>query len=162
MGAGPGPRARLESYNSKRKYLSNQAYESARAKIEKEPWLLDYAALVLSQADWHSGVIGIVASRLVEEYGRPTVLIAAPEGVGRGSARSNDGVDITAAFGQVAHLLDRYGGHSMAAGLSLPADRIVDFRRALSSVLRGMGADLAAAPELAIDGYVNCPIFPMN
>ena len=145
---------RLESYNSKRKYLSNQVYESARAKIEKEPWLLDYAALVLSQADWHSGVIGIVASRLVEEYGRPTVLIAAPEGVGRGSARSIDGVNITAAFGQVAHLLDRYGGHSMAAGLSLPGERIVDFRRALSSVLRGMGADLAAAPELAIDGYV--------
>ncbi len=146
---------RLESYNARRKYLSNQVYESALAQIENEPWLLDYAALVLSQSDWHSGVIGIVASRLVEEFARPAVLIAAPAAVGRGSARSIAGVDITNAFGQVAHLLDRYGGHSMAAGLSLPADSIVDFRRALSTVIRGLGVDLAAAPALNIDGYVN-------
>ncbi len=146
---------RLESFNNKRKYLSNQVYESALAQIEKEPWLLDYAVLVLSQPDWHSGVIGIVASRLVEEFARPAVLIATQDGVGRGSARSIAGVDITAAFGQVAHLLDRYGGHSMAAGLSLPADNIVDFRRALSTVVRGLDVDLAAAPSLNIDGYVN-------
>ena len=145
---------RLESYNARRKYLSNQVYESALAQIEKEPGLLDYAALVLSQADWHSGVIGIVASRLTEEFARPSVLIAAPDAVGRGSARSIAGVDITAAFGRVAHLLDRYGGHSMAAGLSLPAESIVQFRRSLSHELRRLDVDLAAAPALAIDGYV--------
>ena len=112
---------RLESYNARRKYLSNQVYESAIAQIENEPWLLDYAALVLSHADWHSGVIGIVASRLVEEFGRPAVLIAAPDEIGRGSARSIAGLNITAAFGQVADLLSRFGGHSMAAGFSLPS-----------------------------------------
>lgn len=145
---------RLESFNARRKYLSNQVYESAIAQIESEPWLLDYAALVLSHADWQSGVIGLVASRLVEEFGRPAVLIAAPDAIGRGSARSIESLDITAAFGQVAHLLDRYGGHSMAAGLSLPAARIFEFRRALSFVVRDMGAGLPATPVLTIDGYL--------
>ena len=101
---------RLESYNARRKFLSNQVYESAIAQIEAAPSLLDYAALVLSHSDWHSGVIGIVASRLVEEFGRPTVLIATPDEIGRGSARSVEGLDITAAFGQVAAHLTRYGG----------------------------------------------------
>ncbi len=145
---------RLESYNARRKYLSNQVYESAIAQIENEPWLLDYAALVLSHADWHSGVIGIVASRLVEEFGRPAVLFAAPDEIGRGSARSIAGLNIMAAFGQVAHLLSRFGGHSMAAGLSLPAQQIYQFRRALSRALREMGEGLPSAPTLTIDGYL--------
>ena len=144
----------LESYNARRKFLSNQVYESAIAQIEAAPRLLEYAALVLSHADWHSGVIGIVASRLVEEFGRPAVLIATPDETGRGSARSVAGLDITAAFGRVAAQLTRYGGHSMAAGLSLPAERIFQFRRALSSVLREMGGGEPSAPALNVSGYV--------
>ena len=147
----------LEGLNAKRKFLSNQVYESAIAQIEKEPWLLDYAALVLSQADWHSGVIGIVASRLVEEFGLPTVLIATPDETGRGSARSVAGVDITHALGLVADHLIGYGGHSMAAGLSLPADKIFQFRRALSRVVREMSGDAPATPALSIDGYLSLP-----
>ncbi len=142
----------LESSNARRKFLSNQVYESAIAQIAAEPWILDYAALVLSHSDWHSGVIGIVASRLVEEFGRPTVLIATPDETGRGSARSVAGLDITAAFGQVSAYLTRYGGHSMAAGMSLPADKIFQFRRALSGVMRAMGGAEPAAPRLTIDG----------
>lgn len=144
----------LEGLNAKRKFLSNQVYESAIAQIEKEPWLLEYAALVLSQADWHSGVIGIVASRLVEEFGLPTVLISTPDETGRGSARSVAGVDITRALGQVAGHLIRYGGHSMAAGLSLPADKVFQFRRALSRVVREMSGDAPTTPALCIDGYL--------
>ena len=143
----------LESYNARRKYLSNQVYQSAVAQIEEKPWLLDYAALVLSHEDWHSGVIGIVASRLVEEYGLPTVLIAAPEETGRGSARSVAGVDISAALGQVSGLLTRYGGHSMAAGMSLRADKIFEFRRELSRVVRAL--DVPSAPPLTLDGALS-------
>ena len=148
---------RLEGYNARRKFLSNQVYESAIAQIEAEPWLLDYAALVLSHSDWHSGVIGIVASRLVEEFGRPAVLIATPDETGRGSARSLAGLDITAAFGRVAAHLTRYGGHSMAAGMSLPAERIFEFRRALSGVLRDMGGAEPRAPALEVSGYLQLP-----
>ena len=145
----------LEGLNAKRKFLSDQVYRSAQAQIEADPALLEYAALVLSHDDWHSGVIGIVASRLAEVYHRPVVLIATPDDEGRGSARSVAAVDITAAFGGVAELLTRYGGHTMAAGLSLPADKIFDFRRALSGVARGMIGDQPAQPRLAIDGYLD-------
>ncbi|MCY3979678.1 MAG: single-stranded-DNA-specific exonuclease RecJ [Chloroflexi bacterium] len=145
----------LEGLNAKRKFLSNQVYESAIGQIEKEPWLLEYAALVLSQADWHSGVIGIVASRLVEEFGLPTVLISTPDETGRGSARSVAGVDITSALGQVADHLRGYGGHSMAAGLSLPAEKVFQFRRALSRVVREMSGDAPRIPALRIDGYLS-------
>jgi len=144
----------LESFNARRKFLSNQVYESAIAQIDKEPWLLDYAALVLSNADWHSGVIGIVASRLVEEFGLPVALIAAPDDTGRGSARSVEGVDITAALGKAARFLTGYGGHSMAAGFSLPAEGIYQFRRALSRAVRELAGDAPASPLLAIDGYL--------
>ena len=136
----------LEGLNAKRKFLSNQVYVSAIAQIEKEPWLLDYAALVLSQADWHSGVIGIVASRLVEEFGLPTVLISTPDETGRGSARSVAGVDITqrlGAGGGSPHWLRRaqHGGRPQFArqkGLPVPARAITrrsrnERRRAIDS-----------------------------
>ena len=146
---------RLEGLNARRKFLSDQVYRSALGQIERDPSLLEYAALVLSQADWHSGVIGIVAGRLAEELARPVVMIATPDGVGRGSARSVAGIDITAAFGEVSQLLAGYGGHSMAAGLSLPADAIFDFRRALSGLIRERERDRPATPQLTIDGYLD-------
>ncbi len=145
---------RLESLNARRKFLSSQVYESAIAQIEDQPWLLDYAALVLSHPDWHPGVIGIVASRLVEEFGLPTVLIAVPDAVGRGSARSVAGVDIGVALELSAANLTRYGGHSMAAGLTLPAENIFAFRRALSRAAREMAGDAPADHSLTIDGFV--------
>jgi len=144
----------LEGLNQRRKFLSNQVYESAIAQIEAAPWLLDYAALVLSHDDWHSGVIGIVAGRLVEEFGVPVVLIATPDETGRGSARSVASVDITAALRRAASHLGRYGGHSMAAGLSLPAERVFQFRRALSRAVRESAGDAPMTPTLAIDGYL--------
>ena len=144
----------LEGLNTRRKFLSNQVYESALAQIEAQPWLLEYAALVLSHDDWHSGVIGIVAGRLVEEFGIPAVLIATPDEIGRGSARSVAGVDIMGALTAASETLIRFGGHSMAAGLSLPADKIFQFRRALSLAVRAQTGDAPVAPSLTIDGYL--------
>lgn len=144
----------LEGLNSQRKFLSNQVYQSAVAQIESDPSLLEYAVIVLSHADWHTGVVGIVASRLVEQYGLPVVLIATPDDIGRGSARSIAGVDITSAIGRVQEHIIRYGGHTMAAGFSLPAENIFTFRRELSQVVREMIGHVEIKPTLAIDGYI--------
>src|SRR5437879_13268424 len=83
------------------------------------------AAIVLGADTWHPGVIGIVASRLVERYGRPTFLIGWDEGgeSGRGSGRSIAGFDLHAALQQVGHHLEKYGGHTMAAGLTIRRQR---------------------------------------
>ena len=145
----------LEGLNARRRFLSDQVFRSTLSQIEGDPSLLEYAALVMSHDDWHSGVIGIVASRLAEAYHRPVVLIATPDDVGRGSARSVAGVDITVAFGQVAQFLTRFGGHSMAAGASMPAEKIFEFRRALSAVVRDMIGDRPVQPRLSIDGYLD-------
>ena len=105
---------------------------------------------------WHPGVVGIVASRLVERYGKPTVLLSLPSpstnDPARGSARSVAGVNITAAIAAHADLLLGFGGHPMAAGLSLAPERISEFRRALSRTVEAMSQEAEVTPGLQIDG----------
>ncbi len=145
----------LDSYNSERKYLSNQVYEGAKAQLTQNSSLGDYATLVLGHPDWHPGVVGIVASRLVEEYNKPVVLLTTPEDQpAHGSARSVEGCDITAAIASQSDMLIGYGGHTMAAGLRLPLDQVDDFRRGLSRAVREQVGQEAPPPTLYIDGYL--------
>ncbi len=147
--------AQLEGLNRERQRLCEQVEQEAEARLEVHPQLLEYDALVLASPDWHPGVIGIVASRLVERYHRPAVLLARPdEGPARGSARSVPDCHITDAIATQAHLLLGYGGHAAAAGLALPADRIPEFRRGLSHAVREQRGAEPAPPALPIDGYV--------
>lgn len=131
--------ADLEMLNSRRKLLCDQVERGAEAQIAGDRSLLDDPVLVLANPHWPAGVIGIVASRLVEKYGRPVVLISAPAGgVGRASARSVEGFNITAAIAAHAGLLLSFGGHPMAAGFTLDPDRIPEFRRALARTAAGL------------------------
>jgi single-stranded-DNA-specific exonuclease len=143
----------LEGFNSRRQLLTSQITRAALAQVEADRSLLDYAVLVLSHPAWEAGVVGIVASRLVERFGKPAVLIAIPPGgVGRGSARSVEGVDITAAIASQAELLEGFGGHSMAAGFAIPPENIDAFRRGLSRAIERAG--LPPEPGLQIDAYL--------
>ncbi len=144
----------LEGMNNQRRLQTELVFQAALSQIEREPTLLDQPALVLSHPSWPSGVIGIVASRLVEHYHKPVALIATPEGaLGRGSARSIEGVHITEMLRANAGLLSGYGGHAMAAGFSIDPQQIPVFRRALNRSLQNLGA----IPEsrLQIDGYLD-------
>ena len=98
-----------------------------------DPSLAEMGALVLAHPSWPAGVLGIVASRLVERFHKPAVVLVAPPGeLARGSARSVDGVHITAAIATQQELLTTFGGHPMAAGLSLDAQAFMpEFRPAL-------------------------------
>ncbi|HEC24333.1 MAG TPA: single-stranded-DNA-specific exonuclease RecJ [Chloroflexi bacterium] len=128
--------SQLELLNNKRKQIEDQIYGAAQAQIVAEPSLLNFEALVLAGQDWHPGVIGIVASRLVEQYDRPAVLLSLQEGQpARGSARSVPGVNIGACIAANADLLISYGGHPGAAGLVLDPDLIPQFRRRLSNTV---------------------------
>ncbi len=137
----------LEALNDRRKMLVDRVVVQALSQLEDTPSLADYKAIVLAAADWHPGVIGIAASRLVEQYGKPAVLIALrPDGQGRGSARSIPGCDIHRALKTQAHLLTTLGGHTMAAGLTIPPEKIPVFRQGLSAAL----VDCQPATEKAI------------
>ncbi len=145
----------LERLNSQRQRLCDAVEAGAEAQLARDPALLEHAALVLANANWHPGVIGIVASRLVERYNRPTVLFQAPEeGTARGSARSIAGCHIRDAIATQAHLLEGFGGHAGAAGLALPTEKIDAFRRGLSRAVREQVGEQPPRPPLRIAGYV--------
>ncbi len=148
--------AELEGLNAQRKLLVNQVTQAALAQIERDPSLLEYAALVLSHPTWPGGVIGIVAGRLAERYHRPTILIATPPGeLGRGSARSVAGCNITAAIAAHREMLVSFGGHPMAAGLSIDPERIPEFRRALSRTVLETCGETARLVTLQIEAYLS-------
>jgi len=130
----------LEKLNSQRQFLTSQVFQAALAQIEASPSLLEYPAIVLSHDAWPAGVIGIVAGKLAERFRQPAILIAITEGgLGRGSARSVEGIDISAAISTCKELLEGYGGHPMAAGLSVRAEIVDEFRIALSAAIMEMG-----------------------
>ncbi len=148
----------LEGMNAQRKLLCDQIYQAALAQINKEPGLMDLPVLVLSHPSWPAGVIGVVASRLVEQYHRPVILLASPPNQdARGSARSIEGINITSAIAANRTLVKSFGGHPMAAGLALDSERIADFRNAISRTVQEMGIGVQLEKGLQVDGYLTLP-----
>lgn len=143
--------AKMERLNQERRLLTSQITRIALEMVEREPHLLDFNALVLAHEGWHAGIVGIVAARLVEEFGKPAVLLIRPPGEpARGSARSVPGVDIGAAIAGCSQLLLAYGGHPGAAGLSLLPENIDRFRRELDRQIE-LNRDGQAPAGLLID-----------
>ena len=152
----------LEGLNQKRKYLTKQVYAAAQQQIRDDESLLKYSALVLAGEAWHTGVVGIVASRLADDYNCPVIVLSENDGVLKGSARSVEGANIVEAIGSQSDLLNGYGGHNMAAGLSLNADNLFLFRRGLSQVVREMLGQAEVDPKLTIDAYVDFEDVDLN
>ena len=123
----------LETLNARRQELDQRILDEA-VELAERVLRPDDRALVLAADAWHPGVIGIVASRLVERYGRPTFLIGWEGDAGRGSGRSIAGFDLHAALQRVGHHLEKYGGHRMAAGLTIRRERYDAFRVAFLDV----------------------------
>lgn len=150
----------LEGLNEQRKLLTSQVFQAALAQIEADPTLLQTPVIVLAHPAWPAGVLGIVASRLVDHYAKPAILISVPPGeTGRGSARSVEGIDISAAIAAQSHLLASFGGHPMAAGLAFSpgpdvTERVTQFRRALAKTIHQMAGEAPLEQRLSIDGYL--------
>lgn len=151
--------------NDERKRLTEQVVTEASQQVENRDLVQD-RAIVLASPTWNQGVVGIAASRLVETYGCPTVLIAcnATRGEGYGSARSIPTVDLVDAMDEVAELLSGYGGHSMAAGLRVSLDRVDALQLALKEALAlRVSSDVVARDvsiEIALDMHQISEIVP--
>ena len=117
----------IEDYNDSRKKLDSSITENAINLIKENKELINKKTTVLYNPDWHKGVIGIVASRLIEVYYRPTVILAKSNGLVTGSARSVDGYDIYEAIESCSEYLESFGGHKFAAGLTLKEENVEKF-----------------------------------
>ncbi len=141
----------LEALNAQRKLETQLVQASAESLIERDASLLEYAALVLSHPDWDNGVAGIVAQRLAETYQRPVVMLCEKDELAFGSARSIAGCNITDALQACQSRLLKFGGHAMAAGLTLKRSELYDLRRDLSATVRTMLAAPVSEPFLQLD-----------
>ncbi len=148
--------AQIEGLNAQRRLLTDQVYQAAEAQLRADPALLTQPIILLTHSSWPGGVIGIVASRIVERYHKATILLTDWEdGSLRGSARSIEGLDITEAIAANKDYLLGYGGHPMAAGLSLQVENLSDFRRALNRTAEKMLGEMAGEEAtLKIDAWL--------
>jgi len=140
----------LEELNARRQEIDRQTLEQARRRVMALD-LDDTFGIVLAEEGWHAGVIGIVASRIVEEFGRPTVLIALDGDEGKGSGRSISRFDLHAGIGGCRHLLKRFGGHRSAAGVTIAREQVEEFARCFNEAARAVLSPDDLVPELRID-----------
>ena len=114
----------LDAENTKRRSEELDIVTAAKKAVETDPDIGAHTVLVVGGEGWHRGVIGIVASKLVDAYYRPAIVLSVEHGVAHGSCRSIPGFDVLAALESCAPMLQRFGGHKQAAGLQLDAARI--------------------------------------
>ena len=142
--------------NKQRQATENQILEQALQKLRREYDPLEDQVIVLAGEDWHHGVIGIVSSRICDRYACPTVLIALEDGIGKGSGRSVKGFNLYEALCDSAPLLERFGGHELAAGLTIREENIQQFHENMEAWAREHVNPQELMPILHID----CPIAP--
>lgn len=121
----------LISLNNQRKKTEDEIYKSIVAQIEADPQMLNERVLVLLGENWHHGVIGIVSSKLIERFGKPNFIISIEGDEARGSARGIKGFDVAKCLAYCADTLEKYGGHPLAGGFSLKADKTDEFRASI-------------------------------
>jgi single-stranded-DNA-specific exonuclease len=142
---------KLEALNTERQALDQRILDEALEQVERTTHPERDAGFVLSGEGWHPGVVGIVASRVVERYGRPTFLIAFDGEIGKGSGRSTSRFNLHSALLSCGDLLERYGGHHMAAGLTIRRGQLDAFRERFGDVARqSLGPD-DLGPEQRVD-----------
>lgn len=127
-----GIAARLAEINTERQQTEQETFAEACRTLDADPARLRDRVLVVAGEDWHPGVIGIVAARLMERYHRPAIVISLHEGEGRGSGRAPDRFDLHGALEGCAGHLIRFGGHAAAAGLEIEEEKLAPFRQAIN------------------------------
>jgi len=144
--------AELDRQNRERQEVETQIFVAATEKIDMEFNAARDAAIVAGARGWHPGVLGIVASRLIRKYHRPAIVIGFDgNGVGKGSGRSIEGLNLVEALSRCADSLDKYGGHEMAAGLAMREENFDRFAEAFRSTARELLSEEALQPCLRLD-----------
>ena len=145
----------LETLNQQRRDLDSEIEEEAIEKAERQITSRSPHALVLCDPDWHVGIIGIVASRIVEHFYKPTILLTRDGDAAKGSARSIDGINIYDALTDCEDILTQFGGHDHAAGMSLPEDNIEAFRDGFDAAIGERVTAEMLTPSIKVDAALD-------
>ncbi len=145
----------LESENQQRRKIDEATFSHAVELVEGDHDFHENYGIILHDDNWHPGVIGIVASRLVEKYYRPSIMLSTIDGVAKGSARSISGFNIYKALEYSEDLLLQFGGHEAAAGLAIEIDKIPEFKKRFNNYLRENLSQEEILPEIHIDTKVS-------
>lgn len=145
----------LEGENSQRRKIDEQTFSNAVELVENKMNIDTEMAIVLHEENWHPGVIGIVASRLVEKYYRPAIMLTTIDGVAKGSARSILGFNIYEALKQCEDMLIQFGGHEAAAGLALELKHLQEFKEKFNNIVKSSVSQESISPEIIIDTQVS-------
>jgi single-stranded-DNA-specific exonuclease len=142
----------LDRTNAERKLVEERILHHALDEVERvhDP---SVNALVVASSGWHPGVVGIVASKIAKLTSKPCAVIACEGGIGKGSVRTAGGIDVVEALSEISSLLDRFGGHSQAAGFTIDVRQIDSFRERFSEVCAGLRLD--DSPEVTVDAEVS-------
>jgi single-stranded-DNA-specific exonuclease len=142
----------LDKQNRERQEVEKQIFLAAEEKIGKEFDATRDAAIVVAARGWHPGVLGIVASRIARKYHRPAIVIGLDEnGIGKGSGRSIEGLNLVQALTRCADKIDKYGGHEMAAGLTIRQKDVDPFSELFRCAARELLSDDDLQPRLRLD-----------
>ncbi len=145
----------LESINVRRRSTDTRTTEEAMAMLENDYKIDEISSMVLHHPEWHLGVIGIVASRLVDAHYRPAIMLSTVEGKIKGSARSIKGFNIYEALKQCDDLLEQFGGHEFAAGLTMNESNLDEFRKRIDKIAFNDLSENDFKPELTVDDYLD-------
>ena len=145
----------INKHNLERRNFDSSITEQALLMIQEDQWLMSANSTVLYRSDWNKGVIGIVASRCIEHFHRPTIILTESHGKAAGSARSVPGFDVYEAIESCADLLEQFGGHTFAAGLTLPVENIEAFRQKFEEVVKSRISAEQLTPLIEIDLEIN-------
>jgi single-stranded-DNA-specific exonuclease len=145
----------LDLQNRERRMVEDTVLQQAEAQLAAYFDPARHAAIVVGETGWHPGVVGIVASRLMKRHHRPTLVIGFDEqGLGKGSGRSIEGLSLVEALNECGGYLDKFGGHEMAAGVTLQKDRFTEFRDAFAASAAATLSAEQLQPVLRIDALL--------
>src|SRR5262245_57159547 len=146
---------RLDQLNSERQEAEKRILQAIEERLQQEPGLRDAYCVVIDGEGWHRGVIGITATRVVERYGRPALVVSHEEGEAHGSGRSIRAFHLLDALEACHGLFHRYGGHAHAVGFSLPSERVNELRHHLDSYARARLTPADFEPILDLDARIS-------
>ncbi|MFC1489629.1 single-stranded-DNA-specific exonuclease RecJ [Candidatus Latescibacterota bacterium] len=144
----------IEKENTARRQMNDQVNFEAEEMLINAGTKFGAGGIVLASKNWHQGVIGIAASRIVEKYNSPTILISLEDGIGKGSARSVKGFDICSAISECDDILENFGGHKYAVGLTINADKIDELKKRFNKILHRELPDGIPKSTINIDAEV--------